>query len=50
MKRLFSMAKQNKIEHHYKYLWTRNGRIFMRKDDTSQIYRIDNEQSLDCEW
>ena len=49
-KKLFGMAKQKKVEHQYKHLWTRNGRIFMRKDDRSQIYRIDNAQSLDCEW
>ena len=42
-KYLFGLAKQKQRTANYKHLWTRNGRIFMRKDDTSHVLSIDTE-------
>ena len=45
-KHLFSLAKQIKTAKLYKYLWTRNGKIFMRKDDRTEVIPIISEASL----
>uniref|UniRef100_A0A8D8Y720 L1 transposable element RRM domain-containing protein n=1 Tax=Cacopsylla melanoneura TaxID=428564 RepID=A0A8D8Y720_9HEMI len=43
-KKLLYEAKKLKQEKQYKYVWTREGKIFMRKEDTSNPIRL---QSLD---
>ena len=45
-KNLFSLAKDKKKALHYKHLWTRNGKIFMRKTDESEVIRIDSEEKI----
>ena len=39
-KHLFAMARQKKTAAGYKYLWTKNGKILIRKDDNSPIIPI----------
>lgn len=40
-KKLFYTAKTFQRTNNYKYLWTRNGRIFLKKDDSSGFTQID---------
>ena len=42
----FSIAKQKKLELKYKYLWTRNGKILIRKDDDTEVITIDSEDVI----
>ena len=42
----FSIAKQKKLELKYKYLWTRNGKILIRKDDDTEVIIIDSEEVI----
>lgn len=37
---LYSKAREFKKQNNIKYLWTRNGKILMRANDTSQVYEI----------
>ena len=37
-RRLYALASQMKYELNYKYLWTRNGSVFIRKDDFSSYF------------
>ena len=39
-KNLFREAKTKKGNLDYKYLWTRDGKIFMRKNDNSEVIHI----------
>lgn len=43
---LFKAAKEFKNNKNYKYLWFSNGKILMRKSDTSKIELIEDESSL----
>ena len=43
---LFNLAKERKQTLNYKHLWTRNGRILMRKTDESDVVKIDCEQTI----
>ena len=43
-KELFSAARTKKFNNNYKYLWTRNGRIFIRKTDVSEVIRVTSEE------
>lgn len=45
-RRLFALAYQVKKDNDYKYLWTRNGTVLMRKSDISPILEIYNEEFL----
>lgn len=40
LKSLFYHARNFKKENNYKFCWTRDGKIFIRKDETSRILRI----------
>lgn len=41
-------ATRAKAKHlSYKFVWVRNGRIFMRKDETSRFIHVKNQQLLD---
>lgn len=44
--KLFYQARKLKKDNIFKYVWTRNGLIFMRKTDSSKILQIRNEQDL----
>ena len=45
-KRLFSMCAKVKYEHDFKYLWTKKGVSFLRKDDSSRPFKICCENDL----
>ena len=45
-KQLFRDAKAKKRTLGYKYLWTRNGKIFIRKTDTSQAIAITSDEDV----
>ena len=45
-KTLFSLAKQKTKALNYKHLWTRNGKIFVRKTDVSDVIKIDSEEKI----
>ena len=45
-KRLMHFSSQKKRELSYKYLWTRNGNIYMKKADDSQPLKITCEQDI----
>ena len=45
-RRLFAAALIKTCELDYKYLWTRNGYVYMRKSDNSQILHINNDETL----
>lgn len=46
-KRLFWKAKQRVKEHQYKYIWTTNGNVFVKKSDEANLLMIKNELDLD---
>lgn len=46
-KQLLYQAKQKKLEKNYKFVWTRNGKIFMRKNETSNVIQIHQLDDLD---
>ncbi|KAK4882188.1 hypothetical protein RN001_005507 [Aquatica leii] len=43
---LFAKAKDYKKQHNIKYLWCKNGKIFMRKEDASKVYEIKTVNSF----
>ena len=45
-KHLFNLAKDKKRSKNYKFLWTRNGKIFIRKDERSDPITIDCEDTI----
>lgn len=46
-KALHAAARQRGKEMHYKYVWVRNGKIFMRKTDDSDYKYIRDQETLD---
>lgn len=45
-RQLFNAARKVKNEKKYKYLWVRNGKLFMRKDDGDKVIIINNDTDL----
>lgn len=45
-KALHAAARIRSRELGYKFVWVRNGHIFMRKDETSRFIHIKNKQTL----
>ena len=43
---LFAKASVKKNELKWRYLWTRNGTLFMRENEVSTVFKIDNEENL----
>ena len=43
---LFHSVRQFAKTHEYKHAWTRDGEIYIRKDDTAKVHNITNEDSL----
>lgn len=46
-KQLLKLCKEKSSQYHYKYVWTKNCRIYMRKTDTSPPFPILSLQDLD---
>lgn len=46
-KEIFSATLNFKKENHYKYIWTRNGTIYIRKSDNCKALRIRNNLDLE---
>ena len=46
LKRLFYQCKMFKTENHFKFCWTKSGKIYLRKSDGSKIYCISCESDL----
>ena len=46
-KRLFWLSMQKAKELEYKYFWTQNGQIFVRKNEESEKVLISSESDLD---
>ena len=46
-RKLFSMAHKKKTELKYSFLWTKNGNIFMRKNNASEKIKISCEDDID---
>jgi len=45
-KTLFYEANKLKKELNWKYIWTKNGSIYLRKEDNTQIYNIKSKEDL----
>ena len=45
-KTLFSLAKERAKVLNYKFLWTRNGKILVRKTEESDVIEIDSEEKI----
>lgn len=45
-KQLHASARKFAKENNYKYVWVRYGQINLRKDDTSKVFHVKNEESL----
>nr|CAH7748265.1 unnamed protein product [Callosobruchus chinensis] len=46
-KLLYRDARQAARDKHYRFVWTKNGSIFVRKDETSRIMLIKNNVSIE---
>lgn len=47
MKQLFWLARQKKKTSNFKYVWTSNGNIYVKKDENSNPKRITTKEELD---
>lgn len=47
VKKLHALARQTAQLKHYKFVWIKSGRIYMRKTETSDYKLIKNKESLD---
>ncbi|XP_046666370.1 uncharacterized protein LOC124358119 [Homalodisca vitripennis] len=45
-RRLHALARKFQREKNYKFLWVRNGKIFMRKEDKAPVKVISSEEDL----
>ena len=45
-KKLFATAREYKKTNGYKYLWIRNGKILLRKNDNDPVLRINSSDDL----
>ena len=46
-RKIFALAAAKKRELNYKFLWTKNGIIFLRKDESSRIIKCVDTNVLD---
>lgn len=49
LKKLFYLARKYKTENNFKYCWVKDGKILIRKSESSRIYRIKNEDDLNVQ-
>ena len=47
IERLFALAAAKKRELNYKFLWTKNGIVFLRKDENSRFIKCVDTNVLD---
>ena len=45
-RKIFNMASAKKRELNWKFIWTKNGVVFLRKDEQSNIIKCTEESSL----
>ena len=45
-RKLFAMASQKKSELNYKFLWTKNGTVLVRKDETARVLKIESADDI----
>lgn len=43
---LFWQAKLKSKDNNYKFVWTKDGKIFVRRNENEKAYRIRNEDNL----
>lgn len=41
-RQLYELAKELKKRHNFRYVWTKDGKVFIRKNENSKIFRIKN--------
>lgn len=46
LKKVFYLARNFKKVNNFKFCWVRDGKIYVRKNETSKIYRIQTEEDL----
>ncbi|KAL4714120.1 hypothetical protein ACJJTC_008474 [Scirpophaga incertulas] len=46
-KSLHAATRMEAKDHNYKFVWVRNGRVFMRKDETSRFIHVGSRGFLD---
>lgn len=46
-RKLFYMAREYAKSNDFKFCWTTNGRIYLKKDQTSDVIRVEAEHTLD---
>lgn len=46
-RRLYALARQEKRQRGYKYLWLRGGRILMRKEESARVVQISSQADLE---
>ena len=44
--RLFTAASQIKLDLNFKFLWTKNGSVYLRKNDVSEIIEVTDDEVL----
>lgn len=44
--KLFKEARDLKKSLHFQFVWTKNGLVFLRKNETDKIIRVDNEEVI----
>lgn len=45
-RKLFSLAREASRVHHWRFVWSREGRIQAKRDESSTVHRIRNEKDL----
>lgn len=46
LKSLFRDARKAKVDKNFKFCWVRDGKIFLRKDESSRVLRVKNHDDL----
>ena len=50
LKKLFYLARKYKTENNFQYCWVKDGKILIRKSESSRIHRIKNEDDLNVQY
>ena len=45
-RRLFTAASQIKRDLNFKFLWTKNGSVFLRKNDATEVIEISDDEVI----